>query len=294
MRLGGRLVLSVGSQAKQVLAEDAPLATICSRQVCRERFAQSHQCLGIIRRDDGSADAAVSGTVDEFTLESRGWKTFVARSKRSKAHGLATCRLWCAPRADWRGVVRGRRSRPTAIQHMVGATHLLDKLLGGTKRNQTHEVRTAPVAAASYGYNDLAGQTASALEQFPQVRLAPFGLVAGLVALYIVAIGPVDYFLVRRLFRRAEWTWLTFRRWSCCSAAQRTGSRHSFKGSELRVNQIDMIDYDAETKLVRGTTLEQRVQPVRRHLQPKLRSAASRRCFPRTGTGSHLMEWPAG
>ena len=36
------------------------------------------------------------------------------------------------------------------------------------------------------------------------------GLVALLVLAYIACIGPLDYFVVRRLFGRMEFTWLTF------------------------------------------------------------------------------------
>ena len=49
-------------------------------------------------------------------------------------------------------------------------------------------------AAESYGFDDLAGQLRSSLEQFRGVRLAPFFVVASLLVLYILLIGPGDYF----------------------------------------------------------------------------------------------------
>ena len=61
-----------------------------------------------------------------------------------------------------------------------------------------------------YGYNDLAGQLRSALDRFDGVRLVPFWLVAGLIVVYLLLIGPGDYFFLRKLVGRMEWTWLTF------------------------------------------------------------------------------------
>ena len=42
------------------------------------------------------------------------------------------------------------------------------------------------------------------------MRLVPFWLVAGLIVVYILLIGPGDYFFLRKLVGRMEWTWLTF------------------------------------------------------------------------------------
>ena len=65
-------------------------------------------------------------------------------------------------------------------------------------------------AMLHHGYDDLAGQLRSALDHFEGVRLAPFWLVAGLLIVYLLLVGPGDFFLLRKLVRRMEWTWLTF------------------------------------------------------------------------------------
>ena len=59
----------------------------------------------------------------------------------------------------------------------------------------------------SYGYDDLAGQLRSSLELFRGMRMVPFFVVATLAAIYILLIGPGDYFLLRRSM---AWTWITF------------------------------------------------------------------------------------
>jgi len=48
---------------------------------------------------------------------------------------------------------------------------------------------------ASTGITDLSGQLRGALDQFAGVSLVPFSVVAGLVFLYILLIGPGDYLL---------------------------------------------------------------------------------------------------
>jgi len=65
-------------------------------------------------------------------------------------------------------------------------------------------------AVMHYGYNDLSGQLRSALDRFTGVRLVPFWFVASLIVVYILLIGPGDYFFLRKVVGRMEWTWLTF------------------------------------------------------------------------------------
>ena len=49
-----------------------------------------------------------------------------------------------------------------------------------------------------------------ALDQFSGVVLVPFWLVVLLVVAYIACIGPLDYWIVKRLLGRMEATWATF------------------------------------------------------------------------------------
>ena len=61
-----------------------------------------------------------------------------------------------------------------------------------------------------YGYTDLSGQLRSSLDKFTGVKVIPFALVAMMIVGYILLIGPGDYFLLKKVFRRMEWTWFTF------------------------------------------------------------------------------------
>ena len=61
-----------------------------------------------------------------------------------------------------------------------------------------------------YGVSDLSSQLRVALEQFPGVKLIPFGWVAFFIFLYILLIGPGDYFFLKKVLKRMELTWITF------------------------------------------------------------------------------------
>ena len=98
----------------------------------------------------------------------------------------------------------------------------------------------------SYGYNDLAGQLRSALDLPRDVHLVPFFVVALLVVVYILLIGPGDYFLLRRLGCGMQWTWVTFPAIVVLFAAGAYVAAYWLKGDQLRVSQADLVDIDAE------------------------------------------------
>lgn len=105
-----------------------------------------------------------------------------------------------------------------------------------------------------YGFTHLSGQLRSALDQFQGVRIVPFAVVASLMVVYILLIGPGDYFFLRRFLRRMEWTWATFPAIVLLTCAGACGLAYWLKGSELRVHQAEVIDFDAASGTVRGTS----------------------------------------
>jgi hypothetical protein len=134
--------------------------------------------------------------------------------------------------------------------------NFVSKLLGYPARGNEGTERPAASQVATTGLSDLASQLRGALDQFAGVKLVPFFVVASLVFGYILLIGPGDYFLVKRLLKRMEWTWITF---PLIVAAVSGGAyllAAEFKGRELRLNQVDLVDVclDPSTPLIRGTT----------------------------------------
>jgi hypothetical protein len=105
---------------------------------------------------------------------------------------------------------------------------------------------------AHLGYEDLAGQLRASLDQFSGVTRVPFSWIAGLLALYIVLIGPADYFLLKR-FRRLTWTWLTSSLIAVVFCLLAYGVMHRLAGRQVHVNQVDLVDVDLAQGILRGS-----------------------------------------
>ncbi|MEM9586429.1 MAG: hypothetical protein AAGA03_04040 [Planctomycetota bacterium] len=60
------------------------------------------------------------------------------------------------------------------------------------------------------GFDDLAGQVRATLDQFPLKRTVPFSLISLVLIAFLISIGPLDYWLVNRLWGRPLLGWLTF------------------------------------------------------------------------------------
>jgi len=129
---------------------------------------------------------------------------------------------------------------------------LVGKLLGYPQTPV--EVDDEGTAVMHYGFTDLAGQLRSALDQFPEVWLAPFSLVVGVIVFYILAIGPGDYFLLRKLGGRMRLTWITFPLLVLLFSGTAYVLASWLKGDQVRVNQVDLVDVDVASGRVRGTT----------------------------------------
>ncbi len=85
--------------------------------------------------------------------------------------------------------------------------------------------------------------------------MVSFGWVVMLIVLYIVLVGPLEYYLLKRILGRLELTWLTFPIIApSCRCVRRTFSAESVKGREQRVNKIDVVDVDLTSNRVYGTT----------------------------------------
>ena len=142
------------------------------------------------------------------------------------------------------------------------------------------------------GIRDLSSQLRQALEQFPGVKLVPFGWVAFFIFLYILLIGPGDYLFLKKVVRRMELTWVTFPLIVLAVSLAAYLGAYAIKGKELRVNKLDVLDIDqtsagtAESAPARGSTFFNVFSPQNRDYdvavlpQPVDRPAASEEAAP--------------
>lgn len=112
--------------------------------------------------------------------------------------------------------------------------------------------------------NDLSGRLRETLEQFPGVKLIPFGWVAFFIFLYILLIGPGDYLFLRKVVKRMEFTWITFPLIVLVVSGAAYWAAYRAKGTELRVNQVDVVDVDIPAKRVRGASFVNVFSPSNR------------------------------
>jgi hypothetical protein len=128
---------------------------------------------------------------------------------------------------------------------------------------------TTSGAFAYYDVIDLSSYLHRALEQFQGVRLIPFGWVAGFVFLYILLIGPGDYFFLKRVLKRMELTWITFPTIVVVVSVAAYATAYAVKGTDLRINRVDVVDIDqgfgdGERFLSRGTSFATLFSPQNR------------------------------
>ncbi len=123
---------------------------------------------------------------------------------------------------------------------------------------------TGPGRFYQSGVSDLSSQLRIALEQFPGVKLIPFGWVAFFIFLYILIIGPGDYFFLKKVLKRMELTWITFPTIVLSVSLLAYFAAYAMKGNDLLVNKVDVIDVDQTAGLVRGRTVLSLFSPQNR------------------------------
>ncbi len=113
-----------------------------------------------------------------------------------------------------------------------------------------------PAVNAYYGAprEDASLGLANRIEEFGDVPVISFALVALFIALYIILIGPVDYFVLKKVFKRLEYTWITFPTVVLLVSLAAYFGAYYLKGDKLRINKVDLIDVDLKRERVMGTS----------------------------------------
>jgi hypothetical protein len=247
VEMGGKLVIFCGAEADELLAEGGALAELVpgtfaesitleqSQQI--EAFSGAEQSITPTRRVSLAVPLFndIRGTV--LTSATRGETEIPLVIRSPLGFGELTfvgLDFDQAPLLDW----PGRKGFLAKVFNLTAA--------GGSQQ------QNAGVEMASS--EDLVTQVRTTLDtSFTGVEVIPFALVAVLVVGYILLIGPGDYFLVNKFFKRPEVTWISF---PLMVAAVSIGAyffANWQKGDELRVNQVEFVDVDTESGLTRGT-----------------------------------------
>jgi len=256
VRLGGRMILSVGARGHEVFEGQrrgmTQLARFCPgtfvdvtalrSAAALESFSGASQRLDLGRGRDAGIPMTVlkdvRGQIEVSERGIQGLQPLVVRSPYGFGQIVFVAIDLDGPKLrDWTG-----RSRLTS------------RVLRGS-RQDVASVGEEPVSrrVAHVGYQDLVGQLRSSLDRFSGVMVVPFFWVAGLVLVYVLLIGPGDYLLLTRFVGRMPWTWVTFPLISLLFCGLAWFLYHQLKEDRVRINQIDLVDVDAESSLVRGS-----------------------------------------
>ncbi|MCB9937852.1 MAG: hypothetical protein H6823_06395 [Planctomycetaceae bacterium] len=256
VELGGRLVLCVGSAGKEAVGADKPLARLVPGTFSRvqtvrsltalESYVASSQALDAIKVDGRSIPLQICllenvvGKMSVYEQAADGVRPILVRAPTGLGQVVfIAVDLDQAPFSTW-----ADRSR------------LIERLLEGDQDQQQERSASSGHTGqlVHLGYEDLSGQLRTGAEQFSGVELVSFAWVAGLIVVYILLIGPADYFFLRDVLRRMSWTWLTFPVIAIVFCSLAVVLHGSFKASDVKLNQIDLVDIDLERSIVRGTT----------------------------------------
>lgn len=133
-----------------------------------------------------------------------------------------------------------------------GRRRLLTLALDATAEAPSESAGTRVGRVSHIGFTDIVGQLRAAMDQFKRVSFITFTLVALLVGLFILAIGPGDFLFLRRIVGRMELTWLTFSLICLAFCLLAWWLATQLKSAETEINQVEIIDVDAATQMVRG------------------------------------------
>lgn len=132
------------------------------------------------------------------------------------------------------------------------------------------------------------------LENFEDVPVISFGWVAVFILIYILVVGPLDYFFLKKVVKRLELTWITFPTVVIVVSAIAYFTAYQLKGHDLRVRKLDVVDVDLHSQQAVGRTWFTIFSPRIQHYTIGLEPAAPAWAPAATETGpssSVLMSW---
>lgn len=264
---GGHLLLTVAQAADayrgSLLARWVPVEVVSSASLRQFTGLESYSGISAPLRVQGQQPIArLSPTGNGRAIVKEGNSVLIA----SAAYGFG------------RVTVLGLDIEAPPVSTWPGLAPVLRKLAGVTVRGTPQRARQSNRQLSQTGITDLATQLQSARESFPAVTRPSHWSVLGLLAAYLLVIGPIDYLLVHRWLRKPELTWITFPLLVVVGAGAATWGAARANDRGLRFNQFDLVDYDTVTGSSRGRTWVSIYSPENRRyavaVEPRAESPA--------------------
>ncbi len=247
IRNGGRLIFSSAEHGERFLSSDGPLHRFCSGNYVGpgkmqdskrlEAFADNGQ---LIARGGTPLPISIIENPDGAILLAQDDQPLIVHS----AFGFGEI-VFIAFDLD-----------SERIEQWAGYSNLIHRLEGREAAQDSSQQQSSDPRGSSvshYGYDDLIGQLRLPLDRFTKVRFIAFTWIAVLIGLYILCIGPGDYFFLRKVVGKMELTWITFPLMSLLFCGLAYFISQSTRPKTIQLNQLEIIDIDATSKNARGT-----------------------------------------
>jgi hypothetical protein len=298
VRLGGRTLLSVGSRADETLALGSPLAPLAPGSFAAVESLRPTSALQRFVEQTGESESSLLPRNHRADDNQQPITLNVARL--DKIDGRIDLQFAETPLVVRRPVGFGESTfvafdlESTELARWSEKPKLLFRLLDwkATRSDENQSTATTWHGGES---RDLAEQLDATLDRFDGVTAIPFWVVAAAAVVFLAIIGPLDYFLLVRRFRRPAWTWATFPLCVLIAVGGMAAVERWSTGSVVRASAIELIDVDFSAPgdgrpLVRGTSLLRLYSPDARAFDLEFQPSKS---FP-MGDGARVrFSWSA-
>ncbi len=169
--------------------------------------------------------------------------------------------------------IKGWKAAPALIESFVK---------GPSRADQQNRIATSG-QLSKQGITDLSSQFLASLQDWEDVPRISVWTVLGLIAVYILLIGPLDFWIVHRLLKKPELTWVTFPLFVVLVGGLAIWMSTASHGNAMKVKQASFIDLDADSgqMLVRSWfgvfspenklyTIEAQPQPIGGNAPPQV------------------------
>lgn len=246
--MGGRVIISAARHANDIFSPGAPLEPWrpgeigeVAKEVRTSDVANYLSAAEELQPFDVALITAAKGSVQAFVDSSRRKQRPLITHFPYKFGTVSyvAVDLDADPFASW-------SARAELMARVLRATDDDSDLTSGSSQ--------ALGKVSHIAYDDVVGQIRATLDQFRDVRPIAFSLIATLVGVYILLIGPGDFFLLSKIIRRMHWSWLTFPMIVLAFSLLSVYLWQATRDTEVKINQLEVVDVDIEGQTVRGTT----------------------------------------
>ena len=255
---GGNLIVSVGPEQASILSDIGPWKTFCPGEYAGTGVVESSSRIEFFADANEQLIAREGQPIDVCQLEAVQGRVELVQDSLplvvSTAFGFGQVTFVAFDLNEER------------FTQWKGYSGLVQGILNSIDSNESANSRSSGSSKGSrvshVGYTDLAGQLRLTLDRFTSVAFVSFASVATLIGLFILCVGPGDYFLLRKLAGRMELTWLTFPIISLLFCAGAFLLAKSVRPASIKLNQLELIDIDETSGQTRSTIWTHYYSPV--------------------------------